>query len=36
MKPYHPEKLLETINDALEISGRQTGETVRETIGVTF
>jgi DNA-binding response OmpR family regulator len=36
MKPYHPEKLLETINNALEISGRQTGETVRETIGVTF
>jgi len=29
MKPYHPEKLLETINNALEISGRQTGETVR-------
>jgi DNA-binding response OmpR family regulator len=23
MKPYHPEKLLETINNALEISGRQ-------------
>jgi DNA-binding response OmpR family regulator len=36
MKPYHPEKLLETINDALEISGRQTGETVREIIRVTF
>jgi DNA-binding response OmpR family regulator len=36
MKPYHPEKLLETINDALEISGRQTGETVGETISVTF
>lgn len=36
MKPYHPENLLETINNALEISGRQTGETVRETIGVTF
>jgi DNA-binding response OmpR family regulator len=36
MKPYHPEKLLETINNALEISGRQTGETVKETIGVTF
>jgi DNA-binding response OmpR family regulator len=24
MKPYQPEKLLETINNALEISGRQT------------
>jgi DNA-binding response OmpR family regulator len=24
MKPYQPEKLLETVNNALEISGRQT------------
>jgi DNA-binding response OmpR family regulator len=36
MKPYQPEKLLETINNALEISGRQTGQTVKETIGATL
>jgi DNA-binding response OmpR family regulator len=36
MKPYQPEKLLETINNALEISGSQTGQTVRETMGATL
>ena len=36
MKPYHPEKLLETINNALDISGRQIGQTVSDMMGVTF
>ncbi len=35
-KPYHPEKLLETINNALDISGRQIGQTVSDMMGVTF
>jgi DNA-binding response OmpR family regulator len=35
MKPYQPEELMETIHHALEISRRQTGETIVETIGVT-
>jgi len=36
MKPYHPEKLLETIHNALEINGRQPGQTVSDIMGVTF
>jgi DNA-binding response OmpR family regulator len=36
MKPYHPEKLLETINNALDISRRQIGQTVSDMMGVTF
>jgi CheY-like chemotaxis protein len=36
MKPYHPEKLLETINNALDISGRQIGQTISDMMGVTF
>ena len=36
MKPYQPEELMETIHNALEISRRRSGETVGETIGVTF
>jgi DNA-binding response OmpR family regulator len=36
MKPYHPEKLLETIHNALEINGRQPGQTVSDMMGVTF
>ena len=35
MKPYQPEELMETIHHTLEISRRQTGETIVETIGVT-
>jgi DNA-binding response OmpR family regulator len=35
MKPYQPEELMETIHHVLEISRRQTGETIVETIGVT-
>jgi DNA-binding response OmpR family regulator len=35
MKPYQPEELMETIHHALEISKRQTRETIVETIGVT-
>jgi DNA-binding response OmpR family regulator len=34
MKPYHPERLLETIHKALEIKGAQTGQKVEETIGL--
>lgn len=34
MKPYHPEKLLETIQKTLEIKGAQTGQKVEETIGL--
>jgi DNA-binding response OmpR family regulator len=34
MKPYHPEKLLETIHKALKIKGAQTGQKVEETIGL--
>jgi DNA-binding response OmpR family regulator len=36
MKPYHPEKLLESINNALDISRRQIGQTVSDMMGVTF
>lgn len=36
MKPYQPEKLLEAINNALEIDERQPGRTARETMGATF
>ena len=36
MKPYHPEKLLETIHNALEVNGRQPGQTVSDMMGVTF
>ena len=36
MKPYHPEKLLETINNALDINRRQIGQTVSDMMGVTF
>ena len=36
MKPYHPEKLLETINNALDISRRQIGQTVSDMMGVAF
>jgi len=36
MKPYQPEKLLETIHSTLEVSGGQTGQTVGEMMGVTF
>jgi len=36
MKPYDPEKLLETIHNALEINGRQPGQTVSDMMGVTF
>ena len=32
MKPYHPEKLLETIQKTLEIKEAQTGQKVEETI----
>ena len=35
MKPYQPEELMETIHHTLEISRRQTRETIVETIGVT-
>ena len=35
MKPYQPEELMETIHHALEISRRQTRETIVEAIGVT-
>jgi CheY-like chemotaxis protein len=34
MKPYHPEKLLETIQKTLEMKGAQTGQKVEETIGL--
>ncbi len=34
MKPYHPEKLLETIDKALGIKGTQPGEKREETIGM--
>lgn len=33
MKPYHPEKLLETINNALDISGGQIGQTISDMMG---
>lgn len=36
MKPYHPEKLLETIDKALKIKGTQPGEKSEETIGMIF
>jgi hypothetical protein len=32
MKPYHPEKLLETIHKALKIKGAQTGQKGEETV----
>ncbi len=35
MKPYQPEELMEAIHYALETSRRESGETVRETTGVT-
>ena len=35
MKPYQPEELMETIHNALETSRGRSGETLRETIGVT-
>lgn len=35
MKPYQPEELMEAIHNALEISRRESGETVRETTGAT-
>lgn len=35
MKPYQPEELMETIDNALEISRRRSAQTVGETIGVT-
>ncbi|MGO8990021.1 MAG: response regulator [bacterium] len=35
MKPYQPEELMEAIHNALETSRRESGETVRETTGVT-
>jgi len=34
MKPYHPEKLLETIQKTLEIKATQSGQKVEETIGL--
>jgi DNA-binding response OmpR family regulator len=34
MKPYQPEELMETIHHTLEISRRQTRETIAETTGV--
>ncbi len=36
MKPYQPEELMEAIHNALEISRRESGKTVRETKGATF
>jgi DNA-binding response OmpR family regulator len=36
MKPYHPERLLETIHRALEIKGAQAGQKVKEPIGLAF
>jgi len=36
MKPYHPEKLLETVEKALETKGRQAMEKAEETAGLTF
>lgn len=36
MKPYHPEKLLETIHKVLEVKGAQAGQNVEETIGTAF
>jgi len=35
MKPYQPEELMEAIHNALEISRKESGETVRETTGAT-
>jgi CheY-like chemotaxis protein len=35
MKPYQPEELMETIDNALEISRRRSAQTLGETIGVT-
>ena len=32
MKPYHPERLLETIHKALEIKGAQAGQKVKEAV----
>jgi len=34
MKPYHPERLLETIHKALEIKGAQAGQKVKEAVGI--
>jgi DNA-binding response OmpR family regulator len=36
MKPYHPEKLLETIQKTLEIKGAETGQKVEKTISLVF
>ena len=35
MKPYQPEELMKAIQNALEISRRESGQTVRETTGAT-
>jgi DNA-binding response OmpR family regulator len=35
MKPYQPEELMEAIHNALEISRKESGETVRDTTGAT-
>jgi DNA-binding response OmpR family regulator len=35
MKPYQPEELMEAIHNALEISRKEFGETVRDTTGAT-
>ena len=35
MKPYQPEELMEAIHNALEISRKEFGETIRETTGPT-
>jgi CheY-like chemotaxis protein len=34
MKPYHPERLLNTIHKALEIKGAQAGQKVKEAVGI--
>jgi CheY-like chemotaxis protein len=36
MKPYNPEELMETIHQALEIKGAQTGQKVEGPTGVAF
>ena len=36
MKPYHPEKLLETIHDALKIKGGEARKKVVEIVGMTL
>jgi DNA-binding response OmpR family regulator len=36
MKPYHPDQLLETVHNALEIKRTQAGQNVEETTGITF